>query len=323
MTAVSNLVASAPDTLNTLNELATALGNDASFSTTVTTSLGGKLAKASNLSDLVSASTARTNLGLGTMAVQNANNVAITGGTIDGVTIDCGEFDAGTITISSQPSNQTASSGAATFSVTASVSPAATLTYQWQRQALGTGSYSNVSGATSATLSLTGLSNASNNADNYRVVVSATGAPSATSNAASLTVPAAALLAIARDNNTSTFNGSGTAGSPFTRATGYNTTDADGLTHYTWTASASCTVTVAFNFSDDDDNGWRASVTKNGTAVNIGTGGASNTQFSGNLVLYNPGSTTGTLTATSGDVIRIVSNGSTGQFFSSVSISAA
>jgi len=42
-TAVSNLVASAPSTLDTLNELAAALGNDASFSTTVTNSIAAKL----------------------------------------------------------------------------------------------------------------------------------------------------------------------------------------------------------------------------------------------------------------------------------------
>lgn len=41
-TAVSNLVASAPSTLDTLNELATALGNDANFATTVTTSIATK-----------------------------------------------------------------------------------------------------------------------------------------------------------------------------------------------------------------------------------------------------------------------------------------
>jgi hypothetical protein len=41
-TAASALVASAPSTLNTLNELATALGNDASFSTTISTALGNK-----------------------------------------------------------------------------------------------------------------------------------------------------------------------------------------------------------------------------------------------------------------------------------------
>ena len=43
-TALANLVDSAPGTLNTLNELAAALGDDASFSTTVTNSIAGKVA---------------------------------------------------------------------------------------------------------------------------------------------------------------------------------------------------------------------------------------------------------------------------------------
>lgn len=42
-TSVSNLVDSAPGTLNTLNELAAALGDDANFSTTVTNSIATKL----------------------------------------------------------------------------------------------------------------------------------------------------------------------------------------------------------------------------------------------------------------------------------------
>jgi hypothetical protein len=42
-TAIANLVNSAPATLDTLNELATALGNDANFSTTITNALANKL----------------------------------------------------------------------------------------------------------------------------------------------------------------------------------------------------------------------------------------------------------------------------------------
>lgn len=45
-----------------------------------------------SLVDDADAATARTTLGLGTIAVQNANNVTITGGTINGITFDGGTF---------------------------------------------------------------------------------------------------------------------------------------------------------------------------------------------------------------------------------------
>lgn len=42
-TAISNLVAGAGSTLDTLNELATALGNDPAFATTIATALGNRV----------------------------------------------------------------------------------------------------------------------------------------------------------------------------------------------------------------------------------------------------------------------------------------
>lgn len=51
--------------------------------------------RANNLSDLASATSARTNIGLGTIATQNSNAVSITGGSITGVT-DIAIADGGT-----------------------------------------------------------------------------------------------------------------------------------------------------------------------------------------------------------------------------------
>ena len=55
------------------------------LSSNAQTQLDAKLVKASNLSDLVSASTARSNLGLGTIATQASSSVSISGGSITGI----------------------------------------------------------------------------------------------------------------------------------------------------------------------------------------------------------------------------------------------
>jgi len=93
------------------------------------------------------------------------------------------------ITISAQPQAAAIAntSSTASFSITASVS-SGTLSYQWQkREAAGT-TWANVTGATSSTLSLTGLGYVADNQDAYRCRLTATGAALVTSSAATLTI---------------------------------------------------------------------------------------------------------------------------------------
>lgn len=81
---------------NQIKNLATGtLSTDATNVDQVNTAIAAAIAtedalvlkKASNLSDVASASTSRTNLGLGSIATQASSSVSITGGTITGTTI--------------------------------------------------------------------------------------------------------------------------------------------------------------------------------------------------------------------------------------------
>lgn len=129
--AVSALVGSAPGTLDALNEIATAIGNDPNFATTLATQMAGKQPLDATLTAIAGLSTAadkiayftgndtaglatltafartllaaadaaatRTAMGLGSLATQAAGAVNITGGSIDGVTFGANVvFDGGT-----------------------------------------------------------------------------------------------------------------------------------------------------------------------------------------------------------------------------------
>ncbi len=102
------------------------------------------------------------------------------------------------LSITSQPSNRSIVAGGgntATFTVTVSSTPDASITYQWQYD--DTGTWSNVAnsspanttytGATSASLVVTPTTTEANTAK-YRVIASSTGASSVTSANAVLTV---------------------------------------------------------------------------------------------------------------------------------------
>ncbi len=122
-----------------------------------------------------------------------------------------------TASISAQPANTSACTGGgdATFTVTGAGS---SLSYQWQVSTDGGLTYNPIPGATSATLTLTGITSAMNN-NLYNVIVSNTCASSVTSQPALLTVsdPAAitaqptSTTVCAGDNAAFTVTATGTA----------------------------------------------------------------------------------------------------------------
>lgn len=78
-TAIANLIDTAPTTLDTLNELASALGDDANFSTTVNTALGNRLASDATIT-LTGAITGTVNFSSNTATVTTtvaSNSVAL------------------------------------------------------------------------------------------------------------------------------------------------------------------------------------------------------------------------------------------------------
>lgn len=117
----------------------------------------------------------------------SSNTAATYGATGDAA--DDTQFPDRYITISAQPQSASVGVGTtATFSVTAAATPAAALSYQWQKSTtVGGTTFSNIGGATSSSVSIANT-NTANNGYLYRVVITADGEASATSSSATLTV---------------------------------------------------------------------------------------------------------------------------------------
>ncbi len=210
---------------------------------------------------------------------------------------------AATVSITAQPQNATACAGTnATFNVTASGNPS----YQWQVSTDNGVTFTNVAGATTATLTLTAVTTAMNN-NQYRVVLSG-GCPVATvtSAAATLTVNASAISIGTQPSNVTvcapaaaTFTVSSAAG-----AVNYQwQVSTNGGTTYTNIAGAtSATLTVNPTSIAMNGNLYRAilssacnatGVTSNaatltvGTAVSITTQPASTSACEGTNASFN------------------------------------
>jgi alpha-tubulin suppressor-like RCC1 family protein len=181
----------------------------------------------------------------GNVTISSANStltISASGGLDQNGTVDGGEFEGfipqNTITITQQPAAQTASNGAATFSVSATSTPGGTLSYQWQRQDGGFGEFFSIVGATSSTLSLSSLLNTLDDGDRYRVLVSSTNAVDVTSDSALLAVPANTITITTQPTNQSASSGAAT----FTAAA---TVSPSGTPSYQWQRSNDAGVTWA------------------------------------------------------------------------------
>jgi hypothetical protein len=99
-----------------------------------------------------------------------------------------------TITFTSQPSDQTADDGAATFTSAAKVNDYTDLLYQWQEAAASTTDFTDMSGKNSTTLSLTSMQYPADNGKRYRLkAIAYDGITTSTSNYATLTTEPATL----------------------------------------------------------------------------------------------------------------------------------
>ena len=173
-TAVANLVASAPAALDTLNELAAAIGNDASFSTTITNSIATKLPKAGGtMTGAIDMGSSKiTSLGTPT-----ASTDAVTKGYIDTL------YGSTVAAATSATSAAASATAAATSATSAAASATAAATSATSAAASATAA---VTSANSAAASATTASNSAATATTQATAA----ATSATSAAASATAAA-------------------------------------------------------------------------------------------------------------------------------------
>ena len=109
---VDTIIGNAGSTLDTLGELSASLANDQDALSSLTTTVGTKLAKSSNLSDLADASTARTNLGVDAAGTDNSTDVTLAN--TNYLSISGQEITGGTVPVASGGTGATSAGAART-----------------------------------------------------------------------------------------------------------------------------------------------------------------------------------------------------------------
>jgi len=257
-TAVANVVASAPGTLDTLDELAAALGDDPNFATTVATSIGAKVAKAG---DSMTGALSMGNNKITDLATPTASTDATNKSYIDTL---YGSTTSAAASATSASNSATAASTSASSASTSATSAATSAT----------------SAATSASSAATSASSA---ATSYSSLVDVTGAglvrdmgtivdPDTTSTtyinistvAASAATSATSAATSASSASTSATSAATSASSASTSATSAATSASSAATSAT-SAANSATTAASYIPSQTGNSGYF--LTTNGTAA--------------------------------------------------------
>jgi hypothetical protein len=237
-TQISNLVDSAPGTLDTLNELAAALGDDPNYATTITNALAAKLALAGGTMTGAIAMGTNKITGLGT---PTASADATTKGYVDGI------LGSATAAESSATAASSSATAAATSASSASVSQIAAATSASSASTSATSAANSATAsASSAAAAATSATSAASSASAAALseTAAATSATSAATSATSAASSASAAQTSAASAATSSSAAAVSAASSATSATAAATSETNAA------SSAASAATLYDNFDD-------------------------------------------------------------------------
>ena len=244
-TQISSLVDSAPGTLDTLNELAAALGDDPNYATTITNALAAKLSlSGGTMTGAIAMGTSKIT-GLGT---PTASADATTKGYVDGI------LGSATAAETSATSAANSASAAATSASSASVSQIAAAT------SASSASTSATSAANSATASASSAAAAATSATSSASSASAAAASetAAATSATSAATSASSAATSATAAQTSATSASGSASAAAVSAASSATSATAAATSETNAAASASSAATAYDNFDDRYLGAKA-----------------------------------------------------------------